>query len=75
MTMNTPTPAPTLAMSTMLGMLPICVASTLRSGSATVTTTPTTRATSRMNQTLRVEVTFSPICSPAGSMKMLLPSV
>ena len=75
MTINTPTPTPTLTMSTILGMLPICVASTVRSGSATVTTTPTTKATSSMNHTLRVAVTFVPICSPAGSINMLLPSV
>ena len=61
---NSPTPTDTVKMSTVLSMFGTFVASTCRSGSATVMAAPSKKLTSRITPSLRLFVIFAPIRLP-----------
>ena len=74
-TRNSPTPAATVKISTRSGTAGVCLASTARSGSATVTSTPMRKQPARMSHSLRVRVRWVPTSSPMGIMAMSAPRV
>ena len=61
---NMPTPTDTVAMSTVLSIFGTFVASTCRSGSATVIATPRIKLSSSMRPRLRDFVIFAPMWLP-----------
>ena len=75
MTRKTPTPSATDQMMTLLGMDGTCSASTWRSGSATVMSTPMRKLSSTMTEILREEVISLPTYSPRGIMDISEPMV
>ena len=74
-TRNSPTPPATDRISTLLGMDCTWLASTCRSGSETVISTPRTKPESRMSHSFRVLVSLPPTCCPMGSMASSAPRV
>jgi hypothetical protein len=74
-TRNSPTPAATVQMSTGFGIPGTWVASTVRSGSATVTRTPTRKNTAAIRDTRLLRASFRPKASPIGIMAISAPRV
>ena len=72
---NTPTPMPTAIISIQLFIPDTCSASTIKSGSAIVITTPIKKPTSNISQTLCVLLKKLPIFCPIGSIAVSAPSV
>ena len=74
-TRKTPTPAATVRMSTVSGTDGICAASTVRSGSAIVTSTPMRKQTGMSTDSFLDLVRWEPMRSPIGIMDRSAPSV
>ena len=74
-TRKKPTPTATARIKVMLGTEGNCSASTCRSGSATVTTTPSTKHISRGTPTRLALLICTPMPSPIGIMDMSTPRV
>ena len=72
---NRPTPTPTVTISTMVSMAGTLSASTVRSGSDTVTAMPSRKLTSKINGKFRDLVSFAPMWLPMGVMDTSLPRV
>ena len=71
---NAPTPTPTNTISAVLLIISLtCPASTERSGSATVTSTPSANETSKSNHTLPDLESPEPTCVPIGVIAMSAP--
>ena len=75
MTRNAPTPAATVRMRTVLGMASTCWARTVRSGSATVMMTPSTKAAARGTAIWRERLMYTPMPLPIGVMDRSTPRV
>ena len=74
-TMNTPTPTATASIIVILGMPVSCVASTVRSGSAIVTSTPRIKHRSTGISLCRDFAIDEPMPSPMGIIDMSTPKV
>ena len=74
-TKNSPTPSATERMSAALGTPGTCSASTCKSGSETVTITPTKNETSSTTHSFLLRVMAAPTCSPMGVMAKSVPRV
>ena len=74
-TRNRPTPAATHRMRVRLGTPGICSASTVRSGSAMVMSTPSTKQHARDRGSRRLLFICTPMPAPSGSMDMPEPRV